>query len=363
MLDATSQAADWMGLRFNAKKCASLDVDSAKKASVQVTSFGIQGDPMIPLEEGQAYQHLGMPTGFRVWQTPEDTIQEILWATSRIEASLLAPWQKINTLNTFLIPRISFVLRGSAMAKVPLNKADDVIRHLVKGWLFLPQRASNELTYIGHKQGSANVPCIGNLCDIAVVTQAFHLLTCPNATVSTIASKALEEAVTKRIRRAPSSNDIATYLSSPWMERRELSVLVPRIRAPDHTIVTPRTRGMLERCLKASVHALYLESLKKKPDQGKVFEVTSKWDASNHFLVGGGYTRFADWWFIHRARLNCFPLNGAVCHGKWDKHCRRCGYVNKTLPHVLCGCKPHSRAWQLRHNTIQDHLVKAIPAH
>ncbi|KAM7174680.1 uncharacterized protein RBU57_001206 [Macrochelys suwanniensis] len=72
------------------------------------------------------------------------------------------------------------------------------------------------------------------------------------------------------------------------------------------------------------------------------------------------FTRFADWRFIHRARLNCLPLNGAVRHGNRDKRCRKCGYVAETLPHVLCSCKPHARAWQLRHNAVQDRLVKAI---
>nr|XP_042715485.1 uncharacterized protein LOC103306860 isoform X2 [Chrysemys picta bellii]XP_042715486.1 uncharacterized protein LOC103306860 isoform X2 [Chrysemys picta bellii] len=117
---------------------------------------------------------------------------------------------------------------------------------------------------------------------------------------------------------------------------------------------------MLERSLKAAVHALYIDTLKKKTDQGKVFEVTSKWDSSNHFLPTGSFTRFADWRFIHRAQLNCVPLNRAVRHGNRDKRCRKCGYVAETRPHILCSCKPHARAWQLRHNAVQDRLVKAI---
>ncbi|KAH1177642.1 hypothetical protein KIL84_011344, partial [Mauremys mutica] len=57
-------------------------------------------------------------TRFRVQQTPEDTIVEILRDMAKIDSSLLASWQKkINGLNTFLIPCISFVLMGSAMAK------------------------------------------------------------------------------------------------------------------------------------------------------------------------------------------------------------------------------------------------------
>ncbi|CAM4586804.1 unnamed protein product [Lepidochelys kempii] len=66
MLDATSRAANWMGLHFNAKKCAALHIDGSKRGSVQTTEFQIQGEPVISLAEGQAYQHLGMPTGFRV---------------------------------------------------------------------------------------------------------------------------------------------------------------------------------------------------------------------------------------------------------------------------------------------------------
>ncbi|XP_074815668.1 copper homeostasis protein cutC homolog isoform X2 [Natator depressus] len=117
---------------------------------------------------------------------------------------------------------------------------------------------------------------------------------------------------------------------------------------------------MLERTLKAAIHSLYMETLKRKPDQGKAFQLTSKWDASNHFLAWGGFTRFANWRFIHRARLNCVPVNRAVCHGNREKRCGKCGYSSEPLPHVLCSCKPHSRAWQLRHNATQNHLVKAI---
>ncbi|XP_073169530.1 signal peptide peptidase-like 3 isoform X3 [Lepidochelys kempii] len=297
MLDAGSRAADWMGLRFNAKKCAPLHINGSKRDSVQTTGFQIQGEPVIPLAEGQAYRHLGMQMGFHVRQTPEDTIQEILQDAAKIDASLLAPWQKINALNTFLIPRISFVLRGAAVAKVPLNKADKIDRQLVKKWLFLPQRASSELVYIAHRHGGANVPRMGDLCDIVVITHAFHLLTCRDAMVRNIAANALHDTTKKRIGRAPSNQDTASFLSgsldgefgrdgcditSLWSrvrnamrhlgkrigccwewceERQELGVLVLQIRSDDNTIVIPSARGMLERTLKGAIHSLYMEAL------------------------------------------------------------------------------------------------------
>lgn len=65
------------------------------------------------------------------------------------------------------------------MVKVPLNKADTTTRQLAKKWIFLPQRTSNELVYILRSQGDANIPRMGNLCDIMVITQAFCLLMIP----------------------------------------------------------------------------------------------------------------------------------------------------------------------------------------
>ncbi|XP_030422649.1 uncharacterized protein T26G10.4-like [Gopherus evgoodei] len=370
MLDITSQAAEWMGLHFNPKKCASLHVDGGTRVLVRPSRFLIQGESMTSLEEEERYQHFGTPTGVPVWQTPKDTIAEILRDVAQIDSSLLAPWQKINALNTFLTPHISFVLRGSAMAKVPLKKADSTIRQLVKKWLHLPQRAYTDIIYISHRQGGANVPLVGDLCDMVVMTHAFHLLTCPDPTVRSIAQESVWGVVRKCITRAPSERDVATYLSGSleaehlgkriscywkWCEeRRELGILVPRVKTTDHTIVTLTARAMLERSLKDAIHYHYTENLKRKPDQGKVFEVSSKWDASNHFLPRGSFTRLTDWRFIHRARINSVPLNGAIRHGSWDKHYRKCGYVNKTLPHVLCGCKQHSGAWRHHHNAIQN---------
>ncbi|XP_074988588.1 uncharacterized protein LOC142073232 [Caretta caretta] len=237
---------------------------------------------------------------------------------------------------------------------------------------------------------------MGNLCDVVVINHAFHLLTCPDATIRNIMANALRDMIKKQIGRAPSNQDIATFLSgsldgefgrdggdiaSLWSrarnamhrlgkhigcrwkwceEHQELGILAPQIRSNDYTIVTLSTRGILERTLKATIHSLYVETLKRKPHQGKAFELTSKWDASNHFLARGDFTRFADWRFIHCARFNCILLNGVVHQRNRDKRCRKCDYSNKTLPHVLCSCKPHSRAWQLRHNAFRYRLVKAI---
>ncbi|GIY30012.1 retrovirus-related Pol polyprotein from type-1 retrotransposable element R2 [Caerostris extrusa] len=90
-------------------------------------------------------------------------------------------------------------------------------------------------------------------------------------------------------------------------------------------------------------------------------EVVALAPASSHFISNGAYTRFADWRFVHRARLNLVPLNGAK---PWlkdvDKRCRRCGFQQESLAYVVYHCPSFSHAWQLRHNAIVDRLHKAL---
>nr|XP_048715528.1 uncharacterized protein LOC125640695 [Caretta caretta] len=220
--------------------------------------------------------------------------------------------------------------------------------------MFLPQRASNVLVYISQMHGGANIPLTGDLCNVTMITHTFHLLTCPDAMVRNITESALQDAIKKRITRTPSNQYVLTYLSGllegefgrdgrlcftldsclqcyttgldymsgchwTWCnELQELGDLVPQVKNTDHTIITPRARPMLERTLKDATCCQYVENLKRKLDQGKAFEVMCKCDVSNHFLPEGSFTQFADWRFIHRAQLNCVPLNRAVCHGNQD---------------------------------------------
>ena len=121
-------------------------------------------------------------------------------------------------------------------------------------------------------------------------------------------------------------------------------------------------RRVAEYELRNFIREYYRQKLIAKPDQGKVYEITSATIPPNNFLQNGDFTRFADWRFIHRAHLDCVPLNGSQRFGNKNRKCRRCGYANETLPHVLCYCKPNFVAIKKRHNAIQDRLVRAFNA-
>ncbi|KAL6416672.1 hypothetical protein ACFW04_013248 [Cataglyphis niger] len=127
----------------------------------------------------------------------------------------------------------------------------------------------------------------------------------------------------------------------------------------DAVKVTPGARNQVVTRLRSAVAAFYAGTLLRKPDQGKVFEVSSRSGVSNHYVRGGSFTRFADWRFIHRAKLDVLPLNGARRWGEGDRRCRRCGAAAETLPHVIGHCGVHSAAIQLRHDAVLHRLWKA----
>jgi len=156
--------------------------------------------------------------------------------------------------------------------------------------------------------------------------------------------------------------DISNIWTRLWSMTRRLSTKINVSWAIDDNELTLQLngfvlrRGMAEYALRNSIREYYRQKLLAKPDQGKVYEVTSATYLPNHFH----FTRFADWRFIRRARLDCVPLNRSQQFGNRNKKCCRCGYATETLPHVLCHCKPNFVSITKRHNAIQDRLVRAF---
>ncbi|XP_067131911.1 uncharacterized protein [Centruroides vittatus] len=122
----------------------------------------------------------------------------------------------------------------------------------------------------------------------------------------------------------------------------------------------PVTSASATRAMSDAVRESFLASLVRKPDQGKAFKLIASNPNSNHFLSESKYTRFADWQFIHRARLSVVPLRGLRRFGHASQTCRRCQRHRETLAHVINHCPPNFRQITLRHNAILDRLINAI---
>ena len=393
LLDIIGEAASWLGLDFNAAKCATLSIRD-KQARRVATS--IQGQPINFMADGEAYQHLGVPTGLYVDQTPEATIEHMIQDLQCVEMSLLSEWQKLDAIRTFILPQAQFVLLTARIAKKHFELLDRAIKRVAKAALHLPRRASPELVFIPSQQGGANIMPLSELADVGAVTRAFKMLTCPDPLVQQVAEQSMKRTVTEAVGAAPSNREVTNFLSGArmnrpshsfatiwsgarnasrrlqnkigafswtWGEEHDLCLSMSMAgQQPDTVVVNSEQRGEVHRSIRVAIQNYFLRRLLNKPVQGKVLDAASLDAASNHFLTAGRHTRFCDWRFVHRARLGVLPLNGCLLVPGRARTCRRCDWAFESTAHVLCHCQRHSRAWRNRHGAVIKALVDEMPA-
>ncbi|XP_077507815.1 uncharacterized protein LOC144118912 [Amblyomma americanum] len=297
---------------------------------------------------------------------------------------MLAPWQRLDAVKTFVYPALNFSMRCGLLGKAEWERLDEALRPLIKRTLYLPANASNDYIYGSAAAGTAGIPLAAELSDICRIDSAFKLLSSPDAEVRDLAKRAVTEITTKRLGREVTEADVAAYLSgetegdfrarasqlkSVWTEARKASRRLevtwemredgPHITFADVTLA-PKHRTKVVKKLRSIATAARNHSLQQKPNQGKVMECVAADPSSSHFMRSGLFTRFCDWRFLHRARFNLLPLNGARPWARAsDQRCRACGHNKETLPHVLCHCMRQSAAYTDRHNKIVNRLKTA----
>ncbi|GFX60037.1 retrovirus-related Pol polyprotein from type-2 retrotransposable element R2DM [Trichonephila clavipes] len=164
--------------------------------------------------------------------------------------------------------------------------------------------------------------------------------------------------------------DTTNQLANTWTNARRASRRqgvtwsfsdgLPTIIFGDDRLTASKRRGIM-RALHGHFQLKETTKLLQYPSQGKAMDCVAMSPSSSHFITDGMFTRFADWRFIHKARLNLDPLND---NKSWQpkelRACRKCGKWDKTLPHVLNHCTLYSAAWQLRQNAVLARIRSAV---
>ncbi|KFM74129.1 hypothetical protein X975_08838, partial [Stegodyphus mimosarum] len=313
-------------------------------------------------------------------------LQEYLHTCSALMSSKLAPWQRIDAMKTFFYPALSFDMRSRRFRKGDWARLDDFARPLLKETLNIPPEASNEYLYGDTAGACLGIPLAKEDSDIACVDGAFKLLTSRDPGVRSLAWADFISCIAARIGRTPTFQEMADFLSasdtgpfrgpssspsSTWSSARAAS---RRLKISwcitneqdvslsiDGDTIGPAKRNLIFKSLRKVFRSARAKKITEYPDQGKAIECAAAHNASCHFFREGDYTRFADWRFIHRARLNLVPLNASRKRftGQGPRSCRRCLHPAETLPHVLCHCMRYSSLYQQRHNAVVNRIQKA----
>ncbi|GBO44275.1 Retrovirus-related Pol polyprotein from type-1 retrotransposable element R2 [Araneus ventricosus] len=372
-----------IGLALNPRKSVSMHFSGATPAGTRNTSFKINNTPIRALKEGEFHKFLGKPVGYN--PCPDyRKLEEFYDLAMAVLQSKLAPWQRIDALLCFVFPALQFAMRTGQFMKTEWDEFDRALRKGIKDTLGLPDNACNDYLYGHRKFGCIGIPITAEDSDLYRIDTAFKLLTSKDEKLALMALQDLQRTVRLRFGIAsPSDRDLENYMSGCQFQDRDnchsnewtvarlassrLSIRwefdegIPRLKFEDTTIRSFQRRRVIHslRDMKKTIRANNLLLL---PKQGKAMECVAQSPASSHFVANGTYTRFCDWAFVHSARLDLLKLNGTQ---PWkvnaQKRCRWCSKGTlETLPHVLCHCEVHSRAWQLRHDSVGDRVVTAI---
>ncbi|KAL1481679.1 hypothetical protein MTO96_034303 [Rhipicephalus appendiculatus] len=166
-----------LGLALNPAKCSSLHICGATPVGMRPTTSTVSGVPIQPLQDNQPQRFLGRPLGFRLPSRTGSAIDDAIAHASAIFSSMLAPWERIDAVKTFIYPALNFAMRCGVFTNTDWRRLDKVVRPLVKRTLYLPGNASTHYIYGTAASGAVAIPVAAELHDICRVDSAFKLLT------------------------------------------------------------------------------------------------------------------------------------------------------------------------------------------
>ena len=386
LLDAVSSAVDVLSLKFCPDKCASLS-QTKRAPRIEHNDFVVQTQPIPALRREDHYRYLGVPIGLihKVTQI-ETLVDELTEKLLKIERSLLAPWQKLDAIRTFIQPCLTYALRSTDPTTKSLQGYRSQLLKTVREICSLPTRATTHYIFGAKQAGGLGFtdPCNEN--HLQTVVQALKMLASTDPTVATIAKRELRQTVRSAAQADPTPALVSSFLSngqdrrleslryrtgSLWTRtRRATKHMHLSINVPDHgspTITHPDYAEPVQaKDVCGFLHNVARNDSAKTlcdlRDQGKVARAlrTDSYANGSCWQFTGLNMRFKDWRFIHKARLNCLPTN-AVKSG-WpdsDPTCRHCEQ-SETLRHILCHCPPNMPSITACHNQIVERLTKAV---
>ena len=389
LLDEASDGATILGFSYRPDKCASISLvtDGKRTVRTEVNEFLVQGTRVPPLENEESYRYLGVPIGLihNIDDIP-NIVPRLIRDLETIRSSLLAPWQKLDAIRTFIQPCLTYALRAGDPLKQSLRDYRSLLVKALRDICSLPTRASGSYFFASKRVGGLAFQDPTIELDLQAIVQAIRILSSSDEVVAKIAREELKTFVRRTAQSNPTAELITKYVSADKDPRLD------KLNYSTHSSLWSRVRSACRRqhitfvfsdnnppCVIADgsdqikskeitffLHRLaqqrYADALMTLPDQGKVARCLTgdRYANGSSWHMTGLNIRFKDWRFIHRARLNVVPLNAnksrfsnasSTCH-----HCTQ----PETLPHVVCHCRPQMTQIRDRHNKIVDRLTNAV---
>jgi hypothetical protein len=196
-------------IEYHQNKCASISMTRNKRYrdNIEFNDFRVQGKVIPSLKEHEHYRYLGVPIGvIRDIDCLDTLIDDLCKDLDRIRDSLLAPWQKLDAIRTFVQPCLTYALRADDLLKTnpSLIKYRKKLIEIVRSILNLPTRACNAIVFASKKVGGLGLQDPIAELDVQTVVQAIKMLSSSDPFVAAVAQGELLKAVRFAARKDPS---------------------------------------------------------------------------------------------------------------------------------------------------------------
>ena len=151
--DATSSAADTLNLSFRPDKCSSLSLlnkrSSANAGSrIGSTIYSVQNHEIPAMAKDDSINYLGAPFGLLRQSSDFDNItSHLIKDLDLIRHSLLALWQKMDAIRTFIQPCLTYALRVLAITQASLKEYHKALTAALRKIINLPHQATNSYLF------------------------------------------------------------------------------------------------------------------------------------------------------------------------------------------------------------------------
>lgn len=385
-------------LLFEPKKCAFIHLPATNG---NISPITINSQDIMSLASGQFYEYLGVPVGNKIDQTPHKLLDEVCGNIEKINASGLMKHQKLKAIKTFIFPKITFAFRTREIKTSHLyenihgkRNPTSRIREAFRDILNIPSNAEVSYMYVSTKNGGIGLWDLLDEYYLQTLVQMFKLLNSKDPMISDVAQKTLVEAAKVRFREEGISLDQAlewlTCRREPegthnanktWWIRGRRAIKHFKENLNTHIFLKRSANGIIMNIIDARNISVDIEPSALKEVTMHLHELVHctyliKWTVSgksaltcqthshnaslNKIILSGQIGTFA-WDFIHKAKINCLPVNANKYNvEEYRKKCRRCHKCEESMLHVLQKCEANLSIITMRHDACLDIIYQHI---
>ncbi|CAK9798939.1 Retrovirus-related Pol polyprotein from type-1 retrotransposable element R2 (Fragment) [Anthophora plagiata] len=202
-------------LQINIKKCAALQcftVPGTKRLVVDTRPhLYINGDPVPTLGVASQFKYLGYNYAYCGVIMPSPSKLEGM--LSNLKKSPLKPWQKLNMLQRYLIPRLHHGLQNMDINKKKLEYIDRCIVKFVKAILHLPITTPTPYIHAPLRRGGLGIPSLRLHISAVYLRRLERLCIRGDDETKMILRSPIVEQLRRRLRRILQSVNLATKQS------------------------------------------------------------------------------------------------------------------------------------------------------